>query len=278
MDIQQDNPSRPSGFEERYRLYLDESGDHVYRETNDIPHRFLCLLGCWFKNPDYIAFHKSLENLKSKYFGHHPDEPIILHREDIINCRRAFKILQNEGVRQPFDNDLIAIIKKASFVVVAVAIDKNRLRAEYGHESAHPYHLAMGFMLQRYAGYMNHINRTGDIMAESRGGVEDRLLAESYTRIFERGTWMTDTSFFQNALSSRQLKLKQKSSNISGLQLSDLLGHPVKQHVLSRYGFINDDTIGEFAKRLQPTFESKFNRHLYDGRVEGYGYVLYPKK
>ena len=45
------NPSRPSGFEDRYRLYLDVSGDNVFRETKEIAHRFLCLLGCWFQNP-----------------------------------------------------------------------------------------------------------------------------------------------------------------------------------------------------------------------------------
>jgi hypothetical protein len=32
------SPSRPSAFEDRYRLYLDESGDHVYRETADTAH------------------------------------------------------------------------------------------------------------------------------------------------------------------------------------------------------------------------------------------------
>jgi len=74
------NPSRPSGFEDRYRLYLDESGDHVFRETKEIAHRFLCLLGCWFQNPDYIQFHEALESFKDRHFHQHPDSPVILHR------------------------------------------------------------------------------------------------------------------------------------------------------------------------------------------------------
>lgn len=77
-------------FYSRFRLYIDESGDHVFRDTVDIAHRFLCLLGCWFHNPDYIEFHKALDHIKSKYLGHHPDEPVILHREDIINRRKIF--------------------------------------------------------------------------------------------------------------------------------------------------------------------------------------------
>jgi hypothetical protein len=271
MDI-----SRPLIFDDRFRLYLDESGDHVFRKTDEIPHRFLCLLGCWFRNPEYLQFHKLLENLKRKYFSHHPDEPLIFHLEDIINCRKAFKILQNSEIREQFNLDLLNLIDEGVFTLVAVLIDKLALRLAYGEQSAHPYHLAMGFMLQRFAGYLNHINRIGDVMAETRGGVEDRLLAESYNRIVCRGTWMTDCSFFENALSSKQLKLKQKSSNISGLQLADVLGHPIKQYVLYKYGFIAMKDLGLFAKQLIPVAEKKFNKQLYDGRVEGYGFVIYP--
>jgi hypothetical protein len=270
--------SRPSAFEDRYRLYLDESGDHVYREVEDIPHRFLCLLGSWFQNPDYLQFHNSLEKVKTQYFSHHPDDPVVLHREDMINRRKAFKILRHDDVRRQFDGDLLEVVSKAQFRIVAVVIDKLALRTAYGEQAAHPYHLAMGFMLQRYAGYLNHMNRVGDVLAEARGGVEDRLFSDSYTRIYERGTWMTEGSFFRAALTSRQLKLKQKSANISGLQLADVLCHPVKQYVLQQYGFVGTEEIGDFAKQLHLIVAKKFNAHLYDGRVEGYGYVLYPKK
>jgi hypothetical protein len=89
---------------------------------------------------------------------------------------------------------------------------------------------------------------------------------------------VTEASFFQAALTSRQLKLKQKSANISGLQLADVLCHPVKQYVLQEYGFVGSEDVGDFAKQLHLIVAKKFNAHLYDGRVEGYGYVLYPKK
>jgi hypothetical protein len=31
------SPTRPAKFEDRYRVYLDESGDHVFRETDELP-------------------------------------------------------------------------------------------------------------------------------------------------------------------------------------------------------------------------------------------------
>jgi len=214
------NQSRPSNFEVRYRIYLDESGDHVYHVVNEDAHRFLGLLGCWFKNTDYLEFHERLEDFKKRHFHHHPDNPIILHREDIINKRKVFKILQDDGQRERFDNELLDIIQKANFRVAVVVIDKAALRSSYSEGAGHPYHIGLGFLLQRFAGYLNRINRVGDVMAEARGGTEDSLLKDSYTRVYERGIWgFTPAEFFQSALVSRQLKLSGKKANISGLQL-----------------------------------------------------------
>jgi hypothetical protein len=272
------NPARPSAFEDLYRLYLDESGDHVYRETNETAHRFLCLLGCWFQNPDYLRFHQALESLKERHFHQHPDNPVILHREDIINRRKVFKVMQDEKKRAEFDADLLGIIRAAEFRVAAVVIDKAVLRASYGEGAGHPYHIGLGLLLQRFAGYLNRINRVGDVMAEARGGNEDALLKDSYTRVFEHGAWgVTSAEFFQSALTSRQLKLREKKANISGLQLADLIAHPAKLWVLRTYGLLND-TPAPFAERLMSIIEGKFNRQLYTSKLEGYGYVLYPKK
>lgn len=271
-----DPPSRPSDFENRYRLYLDESGDHVYRQTEELSHRFLALLGCWFRNPDYLHFHQALETLKYDHLPHHPDEPVILHREDMVNARRASKVLRDEERREAFDTDLLRVIEQAQFKMVVVVIDKQALQAAYGDAAVHPYHLGLGFLLQRYVGYLNHINRIGDVMAEARGTKEDRLLAESYTRIYERGAWLVKASPFQTALSSRQLKLKDKRANIAGLQLADILAHPVKQWVLHQYG-LTKPSATTFGQQLAEVAQSKFNRHLYDGRAEGYGFVVFPK-
>lgn len=273
-----ENPSRPSNFEDRYRLYLDESGDHVYRETGEVAHRYLCLLGCWFQNPDYLQFHAALEQLKERHFHPHPDNPIILHREDMINRRKEFKILQDEQKRTAFDNDLLSIIEAAKFKVVAVVIDKAALRASYGETAGHPYHLGLGFLLQRFAGYLNRINRIGDVMAEARGKREDLLLRESYQRVYEHGIWsVTSAAFFQSALSSHEIKLRNKKANISGLQLADLIGHPAKMWALRHYGLVTDDP-APFAQRLMEIIENKFNRQLFNNRLEGYGIVLYPRK
>ena len=267
----------PHAFEDRYRLYLDESGDHVFKRLNENSHRYLCLLGCWFQNPSYLEFHNSLEIFKKTHIPSHPDEPVILHREDILNRRGSFGKLRDGKKTDEFNNDLIQLIQKANFSIVAVVIDKLKLYQSHGDAASHPYHLSMGFMLQRYCGFLNHVNRVGDVIAESRGGKEDRLLKDSYNWVFERGVFTkTNSEYFQHALTSRQLKIKPKSANIAGLQLADMLGHPIKQKILREKGLIQWQTT-PFVQRLLDVAEAKWNRQLYDGRMEGYGWVLYPK-
>jgi hypothetical protein len=157
-----------------------------------------------------------------------------------------------------------------------VVIDKKELKLQYP-TPAHPYHLGLGFMLQRYCGFLNHTNRRGDVMAESRGGHEDRLLKDSYAWVYQRGLFgRTDATFFQQALTSKELKVKPKSFNIAGLQLADLLANPLRKAVLIEERKVQG-SLAPFATRILEAVNDKLNRHLYNGRVEGYGKVLFPK-
>jgi hypothetical protein len=71
--------------------------------------------------------------------------------------------------------------------------------------------------------------------------------------------------------------LVSQTANIAGLQLADLLGHPVKMWVLKQYGLVDND-LAPYGERLMKIVQSKFNRQLYKNIVEGYGYLLYPRK
>jgi hypothetical protein len=55
-----------------------------------------------------------------------------------------------------------------------------------------------------------------------------------------------------------------------------LLGHPVRQAILCEEHHLAEP-LRPFAGRVIPIVEGKFNRHLYDGRVTGYGKVFFPK-
>ena len=123
----------------RYRLYLDESGDHTYNLLDDPAHRYLALLGVWFRQPDhYTAFADDLERFKRDIFGPRPDRPVVLHRSDIINRKGPFGLLREAGVRERFDAGLLEVIGRAAFKMVCVVIDKQNHLSRY---EAHAFHL-----------------------------------------------------------------------------------------------------------------------------------------
>lgn len=257
---------------DRYRLYVDESGDHAYKLLDDLTHRYLALLGVWFRqHDDYVAFADALEKFKRDIFGPRPDKPVVLHRSDIINRKSAFGILQNEAKARAFDQGLLEVIAAARFRMVCVIVDKHgHLNSE--SSSFHPYHYCMAAMLDRYSGWLNHWNAVGDVMAESRGREEDLQLRQAYTRVYESGTLTLSHEHHQRALTSRDIKIQDKRANIAGLQLADVLAHPVKQACLLERGYI-EGAEGPFGYAVCEAVSAKFNADSQTGVVDGYGKV-----
>jgi len=161
--------SRPTSYEERFRLYIDESGDHVFKHLDLPAHRYLCLLCVWFKNPAYELFHRELEGFKQELFAPHPDDPVILHREDVLNCRGVFSSLRDPQRARIFDERLLAIIAAANFRLVAVVIDKKALWGQVGSfdGTLHPYHMGVGFIYDQYREYLRSIQRCGRPVAQT---------------------------------------------------------------------------------------------------------------
>ena len=260
-----------------YRLYIDESGDHAYKHLDVPSTRYLALLGVWFKRVnDYVTFADDLERLKRDFWGPRPDSPVILHREDMINTRGPFEIFRDLPLRQRFNARLLDLVDAARFTMIVVIIDKQRHARGYARPD-HPYHYCLAAMLDRYCGWLNYYKSRGDVMAEARGKKEDRLLAEEYRRIYTKGTRMftNPKEHHQKALTSAAIKLRLKRDNVAGLQLADLLAHPVRQQALREEGLIADS--GEaFGKQIYAAVEGKFNMNYADGRVKGYGKVWLP--
>jgi len=254
----------------RYRLYIDESGDHTYENVAEVQHRYLALLGVWFHQAqDYNAFASDLDRFKLDLFGQRPDNPVVLHRSDIINCKGAFGILQDEDTRNRFDAGLLEIVSRARFKMVCVALDKQAHYKQYS-DPFHPYHYCLAAMLERYSGWLNYKNVVGDVMAESRGKEEDLQLKQAYRRVYESGSIYFSHEQHQRALTSKDIKIQPKKFNIAGLQLADVLAYPVKQQLLIQKHLIPDP--GEvFGKKIYGAVEAKFNRNEWRGPIEGYG-------
>ena len=110
---------------------------------------------------------------------------------------------------------------------------------------------------------------TGDVLAESRGGKEDRRLKDSFARLYDSGTDYVQASKFSDRLTSKQLKVKSKSNNIAGLQIADLVAHPSFKATQARHE--NRALPDNFGGKVGVILEgSKYHRHP-SGKIDGWG-------
>jgi len=257
-----------------YRIYIDESGDHTYSGEDKQGKRYLGLTGLIIEVEHYCTkFQPELEILKQNYFPHSPDEPVILHRKDLINKRGSFWRLRDPQKEKSFNEDFLNFLKNKEYTIITVVIDKNNHVERYQKAAPHPYHFCMIAILERYCSFLNFYNAVGDVLAESRGGKEDLQLKEAYRSVYSSGTQFRDPEFFQMALSSKEIKLKPKLANIAGTQIADLLAHSCKTEILIDNNLV-EKWGNVFSRTICKIVKSKYNQHVFNGKIYGYGKVF----
>lgn len=112
------------------------------------------------------------------------------------------------------------------------------------------------------------------MLAESRGGKEDRRLKDSFVRVFEKGSDYIGPETFTKYLTSRQLKVKPKSNNIAGLQLADILAHPSYKATLARHN--NEKLPENFGGNIAAILEEKKYYRSPKGQIIGWGQKWLP--
>lgn len=250
-----------------YRLYVDEVGNSDLESSTDPNHRFLSLTGVVLEL-SYVAdvLHKQIEDLKKRFIGAHPDEPVILHRKEMVNATGPFSFLVDARVKQQFDAEMLKLLSDWNYTVITVYLDKKTHKETYSAWRYDPYHYCLAVLLERFVFFLNRNHFAGDVMAESRGGKEDLRLKKSFARLYESGTQFVEADQFRKALTSCQLKVKPKANNISGLQIADLLAHPSRNEILSDHGLLTRG-IAPFATRVIEILQSKYDQQ--GGRIFG---------
>ncbi len=258
------------------RLYIDESGNHSPC-TNDgagVGERYLGLCGVVMpRGTRYEAFCEKLDALKRECLPYDPDDVPILHRKEILNRSGAFSVLADDAKRGAFDTELLDLLRKAPLRVIAVAVDKCTHGRAKHRSITDPYHYALLAMLQRYCGWLQYAGRRGDLMAEARGGVEDKAFSAEYERLYRSGGPYLPRELVQGTLTSSKPKMKRKERNIAGLQVADALAHPLTRDVLVAYERLPN--LGStFADLVVSAVRQHYNRRMDTGRIRGYGQVF----
>lgn len=259
----------------KYRLYVDEVGNSDLGSSDNENHRFLSLTGIAIEL-DYVSkvLYPDLESLKKKYFGSHPDDPVILHRKELVRKKPPFTVLKEKKIEDDFNNEFLALLEKWEFTILSVIIDKKEHNDNYNKSWKYdPYHYCQEILVERYKLFLSIKNAKGDIMFESRGGKEDMRLKKSFTALVSNGTHFLTSEELTSYLTSKQLKIKPKSANVSGLQIADLIAHPIRRWCFKHF-FDNQDSQTTFGDKIIEKVEPKL--FSYNGRVKGYGVKKLP--
>ena len=239
-----------------YIVYVDESGDHSLESINP-EYPVFVLSFCIFRKDNYAqAMTPAVRKLKFSTFGH---DMVILHEIDIRKKKGAFSKLGKEA-REDFLNALTDIIEVTDFSLVAVVIDKYKLKARYVNPE-HPYHLAMGFGLERIFRFLKSMGQSEQktyLVCEARGAKEDAELELEFRRIRD------GRNFFNKPLPFEMI-IADKRTNSEGMQLADLTARPIGLSVLRP----------SQSNRALTVLEKKFCR---DGNGEkmGVGLKVFP--
>lgn len=258
-----------------YRLYLDEFGTDDLSCLDQDNHRYMSLTGVIVRL-DHVAATLSprLDEIKSSVFDADPDEPIHLHRSDIVRRKKIFGQLNDNAKRALFDAMLLKVLHEVHYTTITVVIDKLQMTRQVHWQQRHPYHYLLEIMIEKFVQFLERHDADGDVMPEARQGKKDDALMQEFTRICNFGTRFRTAEQIRARLRSKTLKFRRKPDNVSGLQLCDLLAHPSHLYVRKFNG--HNVNLGAFGSQVVSILlQAKYDRSN-TGRVQGYGFKYCP--
>ncbi len=234
-----------------YRVYIDESGDHTYRNLQDLLRVYLGVTGLVIQKTSYNpTIPDSLEALKKRFFKYDPDRPPILVRSAIINRKGAFGVLRDADVRENWDSEILDFFKNLPAQIFTVVIDKKEHIQRHPTDTWDAYSYTLWVLLNRIRGWLNLRGATADIMPESRGQKEDNQLLAAYIELRTEGAVHGTAEEYQHAFPVEKLLFRKKEHNVAGLQLADLLAAEQKLLTVQESGKPQHRRTGRFGRDL----------------------------
>ena len=111
-----------------YRLYIDETGTQDITNTHDDNNQFFSLSGIIMNlgiaGGDATDF---MNRIKEEFFLHDPDDPLILHRKDIMQRLGPFSVLKDDEENKKFCKWLERYLTVIQYQMITVVIDKRAM-------------------------------------------------------------------------------------------------------------------------------------------------------
>jgi len=248
-----------------FMVFIDESGDHSLVSIDPLYPIFV-LTFCIIDKNDYARkIVPAFTDFKMEFFGH---DLTVLHAHEIRKPRGEFSILLNANTRERFMGRLNELMEAAPMTVIGIVIRKSALKSKYAVPKS-PYDLALRFGLERVFSFLwanQQQERSVPIIAESRGRKEDADLELQFRRITQNvHEWNVPFFTLNVEKISFDLRFANKQVNSVGMQLADLMAHPIGRRMLKP----------NQPNRAYELVEKKLLRNE-QGKVEGWGLKVFP--
>jgi uncharacterized protein DUF3800 len=260
----------------RYRMFIDDTGN-VHNTTSNHPQaRFAGITGVIF-GWDYLhdVFEPGFLKLKERHFGLDKitGRPPILHLRKMKKAQEQFNCLTNETNRLRWQSGCFSMYRRAAYHVITVGVDKVAFYAKYPQWQGRFYEMLVGDAIERYF-YFLRFRGVGDVMAEAINEDRDHELERLYRRFYDHGTDHISANLLRPVLTSAEIKIKPKDSDVQGLQMADLLASTCFAHQKRLHaGGAHYDSFAMEVAELMET--EKFYRNP-QGDPNGYGRVWRP--
>ena len=245
-----------------YVVYVDESGDHSLASIDpDYPVFVLAL--CIFHKRHYSEkIIPAVEKLKFNYFGH---DSVVLHENEIRKQKGDFAFLSHRPTRTVFMERVSSIMEASNFILIACVVDKARVGRSEGAAS-NPYHIALGICLEALRSFLAEKKQDElrtHVVVECRGKKEDSELELEFRRI-------CDGNNPGNRHLPFDIVFADKKTNLTGLQLADLVARPVG------LSYIRPAQVNQAFELLKRKFYCDGGRERVGSGYENVGLMIYP--
>jgi len=250
-----------------WRLYIDESGDHTYKKLDDLSSRYLGITGVLIKKTIYDEkIQPELEQLKRSIFRYDPDNPPILVRSLIRGRKQWFYVLQDQALNSKWEQGLLDYLQSLVGYahVFTVVMDKKQHLQQYPLQTFDPYTYSLVVLLNRVKGFLRLKSEHADVLAESRGHVEDKQIQLAYELLLKKGPnkpQFGNASEYQAVFPNADLIIRKKYQNIAGLQIADVLAHDQKLLTIQEAKKPLIQKIGLFGQQINTAAGKMVNRY-----------------
>jgi hypothetical protein len=247
----------------KYRLYVDESGDHGYRHADRISNRYLGLTGLLVEKKCYDSlFQPTLEQLKRVHFNYDIDDPPILVCNRIKGRKGCFWVLRDKEPNHKWEEGILnyftSLLQHCQ--LFTVVIDKLEHHNKYPETSFDPYIYAFKVLLRRVKGYLSSRDWQADIIPESRGGNEDDDLKKAYKELRTIGDRWSKGEEYCTVFPLEPITTKKKSQNVAGLQIVDLIAYgQTLETIVNGNAPLPIKSIGKFTRRVNDAVRPMVN-------------------